>query len=69
MPFAHVRLTIVMSLCLALLTGPALARSGDVGTPAPDFDLQVFKLGGGGGNFVLSEQTGKVVLMFVVGYG
>ena len=69
MPFAHARRTIVLSLCLALMASSAFALSGDVGTPAPDFDLQIFQLGGGGGNFVLSEQTGKVVVMFVVGYG
>ncbi len=63
------RLTIALSLCLALLAGPVMAASGDVGTPAPDYDLQIFQLGGGGGNFVLSQQTGKVVVMFVVGYG
>jgi hypothetical protein len=69
MSFAPVRLALVLSLCAVLLAGSALALSGDVGTPAPDFDLQIFQLGGGGGNYVLSEQTGKVVLMFVVGYG
>ena len=69
MSFAPVRLALVLSLCAVLLAGSALALSGDVGTPAPDFDLQIFQLGGGGGNFVLSQQTGKVVVMFVVGYG
>ncbi|MDX2473081.1 MAG: hypothetical protein QNL91_05185 [Candidatus Krumholzibacteria bacterium] len=69
MSFAPARLALVLSLCAILVAGSALALSGDVGTPAPDFDLQIFQLGGGGGNFALSEQAGKVVVMFVVGYG
>lgn len=69
MSFSPARLALALCLCALLVTSSALAASGDVGTPAPDFDLQIFQLGGGGGNFVLSEQAGKVVVMFVVGYG
>lgn len=65
MSVAPVRLTFVLSLCLALACGAALAAPGDVGTPAADFNLQVF----GGGTQSLSQNSGKVVMLFVVGYG
>ena len=54
-----------LTLCLALTAGTALAAPGDVGTPAADFNLQVF----GGGTQTLSEHSGKVVMLFIVGYG
>ena len=53
-----------LSLAVLLFAGPALAAPGDVGTPAADFNLQVF----GGGTQTLSEHAGKVVLLFIVGY-
>jgi len=65
MSVAPVRLTYILSLCLALIGGMALAAPGDVGTPAADFNLQVF----GGGTQSLSQNSGKVVMLFVIGYG
>ena len=52
-------------LMVTMLAGNALAASGDVGTPAPDYSLDTF----GGGFYTLSEQSGQVVIMFVIGFG
>lgn len=52
-------------LMLASLAGSAFGAAGDVGTPAADYTLDVL----GGGTYTLSEQTGQVVMMFVVGFG
>ncbi len=52
-------------LIVAFLAGNAFAGPGDVGTIATDYTLDVY----GGGTYTLSEQTGQVVMMFVVGFG
>lgn len=54
------------SLVMVLGAGAALGAPGDVGTAAADFDLQVF--GGGTQTLALSEHSGKVVMLFIVGY-
>jgi len=46
--------------------GAAIAASGDVGTPAPNFDLLIFQ--GGGASQSLNDLSGKVVMLFIVGY-
>lgn len=65
MSFARLRPTWLTSLPLILLASVALAGPGDVGTPAADFSLPVF----GGGTQTLSQHSGKVVLLFIIGYG
>ncbi|MCP4290244.1 MAG: hypothetical protein GY780_00240 [bacterium] len=58
-------LTAYLALVALLATGGnALAASGDVGTPAPDFTLPVLN----GDTYTLSNQIGQVAIMFVVGY-
>ncbi len=58
--------TLMLALMMAtMLAGSAQAASGDVGTPALDYSLETF----GGGNYTLSEQSGQVVIMFVIGFG
>jgi hypothetical protein len=61
-------LTRAIILATALISSTALAAgpgAGAVGTAAADFNLQVF----GGGTHSLSQDSGKVVLLFIVGYG
>lgn len=52
---------------MILATGLASAAPGpgEEGGPAPDWTLNAF----GGGPHTLSDYQGKVVMMFVVGYG
>lgn len=60
------------SISLALMTllmVPSLALAvpgpGEVGGPAPDWNLQAYQ----DDTYTLSDYSGKVVFMFVVGYG
>ncbi len=64
MSFARLRLACV--LILTLNSGAAWAAAGDVGTPAADFDLQIFQ---GSGTMSLGEHSGKVVMLSIIGYG
>ena len=54
-------LSIVM---LVMVSGMAMA-SGEVGTVAPEFSLTAQ----GGGVHNLSDYRGRVVVLFVIGYG
>lgn len=63
---------IIKAIAVAIFTislAPALAAAasgpGEQGGPAPDWTLDAF----GGGTHTLSDYRGKVVMMFVVGYG
>ncbi len=60
-----VRISLVVTCCLMLVGPIATAAPGDVGTTAADFSLQVF----GGGTQSLSQHSGKVTMLFIVGYG
>ncbi len=64
MSFAPIRLALTLSLIFLLASSAVLAAAGDVGTPAADFSLDVF----GGGTQTLSEHSGKVVMLFIMGY-
>ncbi len=66
MSFARLRLVCALSLILTLSAVGASAGPGDVGTPAADFNLQIFQ---GTGTMTLSEHAGKVVVLSIVGYG
>ncbi|MFT5233219.1 MAG: hypothetical protein ACI9UQ_001251 [Candidatus Krumholzibacteriia bacterium] len=62
-------IALMITLCGALYIsapGTAWAATGDVGTPAPDFDLLIYQ--GGGATQTLSSLSGKVVMLFIVGY-
>ncbi len=65
MPTTRAHRNWFLSLCLILISSTALAGPGDVGTPAADFSLPVW----GGGTQTLSQHSGKVVLLFIIGYG
>ncbi len=54
-------------MLLTLIPTLALAQPGAVGTHAPDFNLPVF--GGAGSTMTLSQYSGKVVVLFIIGYG
>lgn len=54
----------VALMILASMVGNVFAAAGEVGTPAADYTLDVLN----GGTYTLSEQSGKVVLMFVIGF-
>jgi hypothetical protein len=56
---------LTIMLMATLLTGSALAAAGEVGTPAGDYSLEMLE----GGTYTLSEQSGQVVMMFVIGFG
>ncbi len=64
MSLAPIRLAMLLSLVLLLAGSTVIAAPGDVGTPAADFSLQVY----GGGTQTLSEHSGKVVMLFIMGY-
>jgi len=53
----------LISSLLLVLTLPIAAAAG-VGDPAPDFTLQKLS----GGDFTISEHTGKVIFIFWMGY-
>jgi hypothetical protein len=57
------------ALSLIIALGAAVAQAGPgagaVGTVAADFTLPVF----GGGTMSLHEHAGKVVMLFIIGYG
>jgi len=69
MSFAPVRPVLGLMLVLALAGGSAFAAPGPgaVGTAALDFDLHVFQ--GGSSTMTLSQHSGKVVMLFIIGYG
>jgi hypothetical protein len=54
-----------MIMALSAGLAAAVPGPGEVGGPAPDFTLNAY----GGGSHTLSDYSGKVVMMFVVGYG
>jgi hypothetical protein len=56
--------TIIM-LALALMPMAGLAQNGAVGTAAPEFSLDAQ----GGGSHSLSQYHGRVVVLFIIGYG
>ncbi len=60
---------LIFALCVVMnptAPGSAQAATGDVGTAAPEFDLLIFQ--GGGATQSLSDLSGKVVMLFIVGY-
>jgi len=57
----------LLLICLTVVPTLAVAQPGAVGTPAADFNLPVF--GGGGSTMTLSQYSGKVVVLFIIGYG
>ena len=62
-------IALVFALCCAMTVSTpssAWAATGDVGTAAPDFDLMIYT--GGGATQSLSALSGKVVMLFIVGY-
>jgi len=56
---------ILLILALSASLAAADPRPGQLGGLAPDFTLNAY----GGGSYTLSDYRGKVVMMFVVGYG
>ncbi len=67
MPRSFLRYPATVLLILALASGAAAMAPGpgEVGSLAPDWTLNAY----GGGTYTLSDYQGKVVMMFVVGYG
>jgi hypothetical protein len=55
----------IMAVSLAPISAQAAPGPGETGGPAPDWTLNAY----GGGTHTLSDYQGKVVFMFVVGYG
>ena len=56
--------TIIM-LALALVPAVSFGQNGAVGTAAPEFSLDAH----GGGSHSLSQYHGRVVVLFIIGYG
>lgn len=56
------KVNFILSLVIVIYTGKSMAQ--EIGNPAPDFTLEVLD----GGSFTLSEQTGKLVVIFAFGY-
>jgi hypothetical protein len=56
---------VTLSLVLSAGIASADPEPGEVGGPAPDFTLDAY----GGGTYTLSDFRGKVVMLFVVGWG
>ncbi len=54
-----------LSVCLLAAASVAASSPGDVGTPAADFALQDID----DVTHILSDQQGKVVLLFMIGWG
>lgn len=52
----------ILSIVFLVSTGSVVAQ--ETGNPAPDFTLNTLD----GGSFTLSEQTGKLVVIFTLGY-
>ena len=67
MPRSFLRYPAAALLILVFASGLAAAAPGpgEVGSLAPDWTLDAY----GGGTYTLSDYQGKVVMMFVVGYG
>ena len=55
----------LLTLVIAAVPAAAVPGPGDLGGPAPDWTLQQYQ----GPTHTLSDYQGKVVFMFVVGYG
>lgn len=60
-------LSIVMLVLVAgtALADTTLAGGGEVGSPAPDFSL----VAQNGGTHSLNDYRGRVVVLFIIGYG
>lgn len=54
-----------LSIVMLLMIPGLVFASGEVGTPAPDFDLMAH----GGGSHNLSQYLGQVLALFIIGYG
>jgi len=63
--FVRYATAILVIMALSAGLAAAVPGPGEVGGPAPDFTLNAY----GGGSYTLSDFSGKVVMMFVVGYG
>ena len=55
----------MMAAILSPISAQAVPGPGETGGPSPDWTLDAY----GGGTHTLSDYQGKVVFMFVVGYG
>lgn len=56
---------LVFACLMLFFSSLGYVRGQNVDEPAPDFTLEMYN----GGNFRLSEQNGKVVFIFLFGYG
>ena len=67
MPRLYVRHLAATLMVLALTAGLAAAAPGpgEQGGPAPDWTMDAYR----GGSYTLSDYSGQVVMMHVLGYG